>query len=372
MAVLSTAPFAMFAFKRVTLFAVLLFTACSSEIPEPTINTEQPSYEFTGTGFLLSGYAGVSCDCLSSVRIDGEVVELTDDGMFQKFIQPHYTSDEGEVVIVASAKSNGFRALESQSEKVVRFSRIPTAFRVITPESYNQEQVTLFFSGTPHAKVSDRSWKTLTTLDENGSGSVVLAFRTDYDHEKETLKFHAHAEGYDTVTKIIGIQNALYDANRVTSEKEANKKKIREERQKQESQRELEAKRRAMQACILDLKNEAEKLALAADEFTEVWVEAVRYIDKGKANPTGIAVMFNDRMRAFEKVRYTLQELPEEQCPPEHLQLFLVALGLEKTARVFGDYFDGFATIGEFTVQMAQYEELAKQTKSVLRSIDSL
>lgn len=261
-AVFSSLPiFTMLKFTRVSLFVALFLTACTSELPEPFINTDQHSYKFTGTGFLLSGYIGADCDCTFAVSIDGENVEIAEGGVFQKYIEPHYTTDDGEVEIITVATSNGFRSLESQSEKRVAYKRTVTDFRILdAPTSYDQEEVTLSFSGTPYTEVQDASWKMLITLDEHGSGSVTLSLKTDYDYKSETVKFHARAEGYDTKTMSITLKNGLYDAKRIASEKEAVEQKKREvqEAREQEAKKKREAEQQA-QAEQFQLKQEQQR-----------------------------------------------------------------------------------------------------------------
>lgn len=294
----------MFTFRRVALFSAFILTACSSEIPKPTINTSQPSYEFTGTGFLLSGYIGADCDCSFAVNIDGEAVELADDGMFQKFIEPHYTSSDGKVQIDATAKSNGFRSLESQSEKTITFKRTPTAFRVIAPESNSQDEVTVFFSGTPLAEVSDGSWKKVTTLDENGSGSVTLSFNPDYKNKGETMKFHARTEGYNTATESVNIENALYDAERIADEEKAAEEEKRKEQEEKERQRELAEMRRIRDA----LRPKFNKL----NEYYSDWLALYQQYgipDKyGFDANTNISMTYGDVINNMKTIHDPLQE----------------------------------------------------------------
>lgn len=227
-----------------------------AEIPKPTINVEQSSYEFTGTGFMLSGYVEADCDCSLNVSIDGKNIETNSEGVFHKFVESHYTSDDGKVEIIATATSNGFRKLESQSTTVVPYNRTSTAFRIADePQSHNQKELTLIFSGTPHAEIKDKLSELLTALDENGSGAVTLPFNTEYDHKNDTFKFHAQADGYKTTTVSLDIKNALYDAERIASEEAAEKKKKAEEEAAARKKAEEEAARRQEKQKLIVSKN---------------------------------------------------------------------------------------------------------------------
>ena len=257
-------------FCIVFLFGISKFI--KAEIPKPTINTEQPSYEFTGTGFMLSGYVETDCNCFFNVSIDGENIETNDEGVFQKFIEPHHTSDDGEVEIMATATSNGFRKLESQSTKAVPYKRTPTVFHITDePQSHDQQELTLIFSGTPHAEIKDKSQNLLTILDENGDGTARIPFNTLYYNSREVISLHAQVDGYKATTVSIDIKNALYDAERIASEKEAAEKKRKEEayeRKKALAQKEKEELVRQQEKQQLTVvKNSKNELYKAAEHL---------------------------------------------------------------------------------------------------------
>lgn len=287
------------------------YSQLRTEIPKPTINTEQSSYEFTGTGFMLSGYVEADCDCSFDVSIDGKNIETNDEGVFQKFIESHYTSNDGEVEIMATATSNGFRKLISQSAtRAISYKRTATAFRIVDePQSHNQEELTLLFSGMPYAEIKDKSWKQLTVLDENGSGSVTLPFNTEYYHRNETFKFHAQADGYDTTTVSINIGNALYDAERIALEKEAVEKERKEvayKRKKEQAQKEKEEK---IQKAYASAHTKSYGKLEESLEFMSIANEAMRsflsayYLEDGETMLASVFVYNGSLERARESIQ---------------------------------------------------------------------
>ncbi len=275
------------------------------------INTEQLSYEFTGTGFMLSGYVEADCDCLFNVSIDGENIETNDEGVFQKFVEPHYTDDDGEVEIMATATSNGFRKLKSQSTTAVPYKRTSTVFHITDePQSHDQQELTLVFSGTPNAEIKDKSWNLLTTLDENGNGTTKIPFNTHYERRSETIKFYAQANGYKTTTVSINIKNALYDAERIASEEEAAEKKREEEayeRKKALAQKEKEEKIQKAYALahtksLKKLTESLEFIGMANESMRTI--VAAYYTGDDETMFAGMFV-FND---ALERARESVQE----------------------------------------------------------------
>lgn len=194
-------------------------------------------YEFTGNTVEVTGKATVHCPCSLELSVNGKLVQIEGD-TFKTTIDVPDDTDSGKVEVMAKVTGSRFNAktLETTVESTFQRRSVPIEATNTVLET-NDGTYELHLRGMPGATVTVKGSdeKTLT-LDENGSGSIVMDFNTAYNAQTMKYTLTATAEGYANGTKEVEVKNLKYDEKRVAADQEKEQKRLALEAEKKRVQ----------------------------------------------------------------------------------------------------------------------------------------
>ncbi len=194
-------------------------------------------YEYTGNSVEVTGKATVSCPCKLELSVNGKPVQLDGDN-FKVALDAPSGTDTGKIEVVAVVTGGSFnpKVLETRAESV--FQRKSASIDVTNSvlETGNPKYE-LQLKGLPGATITVKGKdEQSVTLNENGSGSILMAFDTAYNAQTNKYSVTAKANGYATGTKEVEVKNLKYDEKRVAADQEKEQKRLAAEAEKKRIQ----------------------------------------------------------------------------------------------------------------------------------------
>lgn len=194
-------------------------------------------YEFTGNSVEITGKASASCPCKLEVSVNGKPVQMNGDSFKVALDAPDGT-DTGTVEVIATVTGGRFnpKVIQSKAESV--FQRKSASIDVTnTVLETGNAKFELQLSGLPGATVTVKGKEEQSvTLNENGSGSILMAFDTAYNAQINKYMITSKADGYAVGMKEIEVKNLKYDEKRVAADQEKEQKRLAVEAEKKRIQ----------------------------------------------------------------------------------------------------------------------------------------
>ncbi len=216
---------------------VLVVTVRGYNAPRSAAMELNDKYEFTGDSIEITGKAAASCPCKLEVSVNGKPVQMDGDSFKVALDAPDGT-DTGTIEVIATVTGGRFnpKVIQSKAESV--FQRKSASIDVTnTVLETGNAKFELQLSGLPGATVTVKGKEEQSvTLNENGSGSILMAFDTAYNAQTNKYMITSKADGYAVATKEIEVKNLKYDEKRVAADQEKEQKRLTVEAEKKRIQ----------------------------------------------------------------------------------------------------------------------------------------
>lgn len=231
----------MFAFSKrnwkivtpVAAVLVLIIAVRGYNAPRSAAMELSEKYEFTGESVEVMGKAAVSCPCKLELSVNGKPVQVEGD-TFKVALDAPSGTDTGKIEVVATVTGGRFNpeVIETRAESV--YQRKSAAISVTNTLLENENaKFELQLSGLPGATVTVKGKdEQSVTLNENGSGSIQMAFDTAYNAQTNKYSVTSKADGYANGGVEIEVKNLKYDEKRVAADQEKEQKRLAVEAEK--------------------------------------------------------------------------------------------------------------------------------------------
>lgn len=216
----------------------ILFVAVRGyNAPRSAVMELSEKYEFTGETVEITGKAAVSCPCKLELSVNGKPVKLDGD-TFKVALDAPSGTDTGKIEVVATVTGGRFnpKVIETRAES--SYQRKSATINVTnTVLETGNTKFELQLSGLPGATVTVKGKdEQNVTLNENGSGSILMAFDTAYNARTNKYSVISKAEGFAIGTTEIEVKNLKYDEKRVAADQENEQKRLAAEAEKKRIQ----------------------------------------------------------------------------------------------------------------------------------------
>lgn len=235
----------MFAFSKrnwkivtpVVAVLVLIVAVRGYNAPRSAAMELSEKYEFTGESVEVTGKVTASCPCKLELSVNGKPVQMQGD-TFKVVLDAPTGTDTGKIEVVATVTGGRFnpKVIETRAESV--YQRKGAAIKVTNSvlETGNTKfEVQL--KGLPGAAVTVKGKdEQSVTLNENGSGSIQMAFDTAYNAQTNKYSVTSKADGFAVGTTEIEVKNLKYDEKKVAADQEKEQKRLAAEAEKKRIQ----------------------------------------------------------------------------------------------------------------------------------------
>lgn len=199
-------------------------------------------YEFTGSSVEITGKAIANCPCKLELTVNGKPAQM-DGGSFKTVLDAPSGTDTGKVEVTAIVTGGRFnpKVIETKAESVFQRKTVPIEVTNTVLETGNSK-FEVHLNGLPRSTVVVKGKdEQSVTLNENGSGSVLMTFDTAYNAQTNKYSLTAKADGYAVGTKEIEIKNLKYDEKRVAADQEKEQKRLAAEAEKKKVQDQIDS-----------------------------------------------------------------------------------------------------------------------------------
>ena len=228
--------------RRVLVGIVVLLFICLFLLINQISSPDSPKIEitsgneFVGDSFVFTGIVTADCRCRLSLLLNGDELELDEDGNFSTEVDPYMEAGEWEYELVAVTHGGLLNLLNEEKTKSGSIEREDAAI-VMDPKvsEWGEASIELHFSGLVGSTVSvtavtsyygydslDESQIQLSTknmtIDDTGLFSLSVPFENSERNKETFYKVVATLNGYSTFEKDFAVKNLKFNKEKIDEE----------------------------------------------------------------------------------------------------------------------------------------------------------